>query len=328
MSTFMCCLWWFILGALLGWLLWWLFDKWFRRDGEAAGVRAANELAASRRRIASLETDLKSARLELGAKAEDASRMKVELDGARVSLGDFETRASDLGRRATSAEARLAEIQAQATAAESRAADALAAAAAAESRATAAVTKSADAEARVAAAAAKNADADRRTATAEAQLADANGRVAAAESRANAAEARANAAESRAAAADARAAAAEDSARSAGATAAVAGVMASAASFGFAPLRQGQDDLTIIEGIGPKISELLKARGIDTFARLAASSVDTVNQILHDAGPNFRLAKPDTWMRQADLCARNEWAALRQYQDELTAGVAPRKDNS
>jgi predicted flap endonuclease-1-like 5' DNA nuclease len=101
--------------------------------------------------------------------------------------------------------------------------------------------------------------------------------------------------------------------------------LAAAAAFGYTPQRNGQDDLELIEGIGPKISDLLKSAGLDTFAKLAAAPVANVQQVLDAAGPNFRLANPESWARQAALCARNDWAALRKLQDELVAGVDPSK---
>ena len=36
MAGFLCCLWWFVAGVLLGWLLNWLFDKFFRRGGNGS----------------------------------------------------------------------------------------------------------------------------------------------------------------------------------------------------------------------------------------------------------------------------------------------------
>lgn len=81
------------------------------------------------------------------------------------------------------------------------------------------------------------------------------------------------------------------------------------------------DDLQKIEGIGPKINELLIAGGIDTFEKLAEAPVTRVQEILEAAGPRFRLANPASWAAQARLCAEGRWEALKQLQDELTAGV-------
>ncbi len=100
-----------------------------------------------------------------------------------------------------------------------------------------------------------------------------------------------------------------------------ANTVALAASLGFKPQKGGRDDLTIIEGIGPKINELLIAGGIDTFVKLANAPVERVQAILDAAGPSFRLAKPASWARQSELCASGEWEALKALQDALTAGV-------
>jgi predicted flap endonuclease-1-like 5' DNA nuclease len=94
--------------------------------------------------------------------------------------------------------------------------------------------------------------------------------------------------------------------------------LAAAKAAGFAV--KGADDLEIIEGIGPKIAELLLTNGVKTFAQLAAMTAAQIKPMLDAAGPNFRLANPETWPDQADLAARNRWAALKAMQDGLTAG--------
>ncbi len=95
--------------------------------------------------------------------------------------------------------------------------------------------------------------------------------------------------------------------------------LAAAAAAGFR-LRDA-DDLTIVEGIGPKIRELLNAAGIRTFAQLAAAEVTTLTGILERGGSHFNLANPLTWPEQAALAASNRWAELRKLQDELDGGV-------
>lgn len=84
---------------------------------------------------------------------------------------------------------------------------------------------------------------------------------------------------------------------------------------------KGPDDLEIIEGIGPKIAELLHANGVKTFAQLANMSPADIQPILDKAGPSFRMARPETWPEQADLAARNHWRALLLLQQSLTGGV-------
>lgn len=81
------------------------------------------------------------------------------------------------------------------------------------------------------------------------------------------------------------------------------------------------DDLTVIEGIGPKINELLINDGIKTFAQLSETQVAVIQNILDKAGPRFALAKPGTWPQQALLAAENRWAELKTLQDNLKGGV-------
>src|SRR5689334_2573086 len=45
------------------------------------------------------------------------------------------------------------------------------------------------------------------------------------------------------------------------------------------------DDLTIIEGIGPKLDELFRSHGVDGFAALAALDLDRMSAILEQGGP-------------------------------------------
>jgi predicted flap endonuclease-1-like 5' DNA nuclease len=79
------------------------------------------------------------------------------------------------------------------------------------------------------------------------------------------------------------------------------------------------DDLTKIEGIGPKISGLMKDSGVPTFAAMAETSEERLKEILK--GADFRaLANPTTWPEQAKLAAKGDWDALQKLQDELDGG--------
>ena len=98
---------------------------------------------------------------------------------------------------------------------------------------------------------------------------------------------------------------------------------AAAASLGFVlKKRDGLDDLEIIEGIGPKICDLLHTNGVKTFKQLAGMSVAEINAVLEKGGDRFRLANPASWAEQSSLCANNRWAELKTLQDSLVAGVA------
>jgi len=91
-----------------------------------------------------------------------------------------------------------------------------------------------------------------------------------------------------------------------------------AKKIGFASVKQ--NDLKIVEGIGPKIAGLLQAGGIDTWAKLAGAEVTTIQGILTAAGDRYRLADPTTWPKQAALAAKAQWGELKAYQDSLKGG--------
>lgn len=79
------------------------------------------------------------------------------------------------------------------------------------------------------------------------------------------------------------------------------------------------DDLTLIEGIGPKISAALVAAGVDTFAKLAAMQPDEIEKIVRGAGVRM-VGKPETWAKQAALAAEGKFDELKAYQATLSAG--------
>ena len=107
-----------------------------------------------------------------------------------------------------------------------------------------------------------------------------------------------------------------------GAAGAAAGGAAAGAGAGGAQKGSGAkpDKLTKIEGIGPKISEHLGAAGIITFADLAGAPISKLQEILTNAGPRFKMHKPDTWPQQTKLAADGKWDELDKLQDALDGG--------
>ncbi|MEM9822159.1 MAG: hypothetical protein AAF985_13845, partial [Bacteroidota bacterium] len=80
------------------------------------------------------------------------------------------------------------------------------------------------------------------------------------------------------------------------------------------------DDLKAIEGIGPKIEEILNQGGIRTYQQLADASVDQIKAMLAEAGGRFASHDPTTWPRQAKMAAEGAWDELKAWQDELDGG--------
>ena len=80
------------------------------------------------------------------------------------------------------------------------------------------------------------------------------------------------------------------------------------------------DDLKKIEGIGPKIAELLTANGIGTFEELANADVEKINEILAEAGSRYKMHDPTSWPVQSRLAADGKWDELKVWQAEHDNG--------
>jgi len=83
------------------------------------------------------------------------------------------------------------------------------------------------------------------------------------------------------------------------------------------------DDLTKIEGIGPKVSEALTNNGIATFAQLADAEPDAIKTILTEANSRFKMMNPKSWPVQAALIRDGKTEELEKLQDHLDGGVYP-----
>lgn len=85
------------------------------------------------------------------------------------------------------------------------------------------------------------------------------------------------------------------------------------------PEAPAEDDLKRIEGIGPKLEQVLKEAGIRTFAQLAAKTPEELQRILDAAGV-ARISNPETWPEQAALAAAGDWEGLEALQEQLKGG--------
>ena len=81
-----------------------------------------------------------------------------------------------------------------------------------------------------------------------------------------------------------------------------------------------EDNLKVVEGIGPKIESLLKNAGIYSYVTLATTSSDAIKDILLAAGDRFRMHDPGTWPAQSSLAAQGRWDELAILKDELDGG--------
>jgi F-type H+-transporting ATPase subunit gamma len=93
---------------------------------------------------------------------------------------------------------------------------------------------------------------------------------------------------------------------------------ASAAALAFAQtaVATAEDDLTVIEGIGPKIAAALNAVGITNFAALANASEAQLKDAIETAG--LRLAPTlGTWAEQATFAATGDFEGLQRLQSQI-----------
>jgi len=81
------------------------------------------------------------------------------------------------------------------------------------------------------------------------------------------------------------------------------------------------NDLTVVEGIGPKISQILKDGGVRTWQELADSPVEFIQKLLNEAGNRYKLANPGSWPKQAKMAANGEWEKLQAWQDKHDRGI-------
>lgn len=78
------------------------------------------------------------------------------------------------------------------------------------------------------------------------------------------------------------------------------------------------DNLEIIEGIGPKISQILKTAGVTTFKELSIMDPTEIKKIL--VASNLRVNDPTTWPEQARLAELGDMQALIEFQNRLRGG--------
>ena len=81
-----------------------------------------------------------------------------------------------------------------------------------------------------------------------------------------------------------------------------------------------RDNLKVIEGVGPKIEELLNEAGIFTFAQLAQSDPVRVTEILRGAGSRYQVHDPASWPQQSALARDGKWDELKELQERLDGG--------
>ncbi|MEP6984336.1 MAG: DUF4332 domain-containing protein [Chloroflexota bacterium] len=84
------------------------------------------------------------------------------------------------------------------------------------------------------------------------------------------------------------------------------------------------DDLTAIEGLGPKSAQALTAAGITTYAQIAASTPEELEDAVKvKGGVRVLDGQTKTWPKQAQFLVDGDEAGFKTYTDHLVGGREP-----
>lgn len=81
-----------------------------------------------------------------------------------------------------------------------------------------------------------------------------------------------------------------------------------------------EDDLKVVEGIGPKISEMFNNSGIRTWKALSETAVARCQEILDGGGDRYKVHNPASWPMQSKMASEGKWVELAKWQDEHDHG--------
>lgn len=75
-----------------------------------------------------------------------------------------------------------------------------------------------------------------------------------------------------------------------------------------------QDDLKIVDGIGPKIESLFHNFDIKTWKALSDTSVARCQEVLDSGGDRYKVHDPASWPLQARMAYEGKWPELVRWQ--------------
>lgn len=91
-------------------------------------------------------------------------------------------------------------------------------------------------------------------------------------------------------------------------------------------LKKVSDDLTIVEGIGPKIADILNENGVKSYRDLAITPAYKIKEFLNSAGSNYAMHDPSSWAEQAILADSGKWDELELLKEKLIGGREVEED--
>jgi predicted flap endonuclease-1-like 5' DNA nuclease len=80
------------------------------------------------------------------------------------------------------------------------------------------------------------------------------------------------------------------------------------------------NDLSLVEGIGPKIRSLFHNFEIKTWQDLSETSVAKCQEVLDSGGDRYKVHDPASWPMQAKMAAEGKWKDLAKWQHKHKHG--------
>ncbi|MDC6350877.1 hypothetical protein PP178_04890 [Zeaxanthinibacter sp. PT1] len=81
-----------------------------------------------------------------------------------------------------------------------------------------------------------------------------------------------------------------------------------------------ENDLKLVEGIGPKIEGLFHNFDIKTWKDLSEVTVERCYEVLSSGGDRYKIHDPSSWPMQAKMAHQGDWKALHKWQVEHKHG--------
>ncbi len=83
---------------------------------------------------------------------------------------------------------------------------------------------------------------------------------------------------------------------------------------------ESEEDLKVIEGIGPKVENILKANHIYSYVDLATTPVSALLSLLEENPEIGQFHEPQSWPQQSLLAAQGRWVDLEALKADLHGG--------
>ena len=84
---------------------------------------------------------------------------------------------------------------------------------------------------------------------------------------------------------------------------------------------QGEDDLTVIQGVSPRAEQLLRGLGVTSFVRLAETPLGELSRLVEQGGAELALSDPMSWAEQAALLVDRDFIGFESLKARLRGDV-------